>query len=162
MQNPDAKPQGRPQHGNVGYEKRDANAKCLFGVVLFLALSLLATHFALLGVLRHLDKTPTSSDRWSGGKLPPAASEQPPPPRLQVTPAAELKDFRAREERELATYGWVNKTAGIVRVPIERAMEMVLQRGLPTRSGTNGGALGPSVYDLQQQRPRQAGPEVQP
>ena len=162
MQNPDAKPQGRPQPGTVGYEKRDANAKWLFGLVAFLAFAVLATHFVLYGFVRHLEKTPPPTDRWSGGNLPPAASEQPPQPRLQVSPAADLKDFRANEDRELTTYGWVNRSAGIVRVPIDRAMEIVLQRGLPTRTGTNEGAPGPSVYELQQQRARDAGPEVQP
>ena len=162
MQSPDAKPRGRPQPNTSGYEARDANAKWLFAVIVFLALSIFFTHLVLAGVLSHLKKTPTPTDRWSGGKLPSAAAEQAPPPRLQVFPAADLKDFLAKENRELTTYGWINRTAGIVRVPIDRAMDIVLQRGLPTRTGTNEGPVGPSVYELQQQRARDAGPEVQP
>jgi hypothetical protein len=33
----------------------------------------------------------------------------------------------------LEGYGWVDREAGVVRVPIERAMELLLERGLPTR-----------------------------
>ena len=51
------------------------------------------------------------------------------------------------------------RTAGIVRIPIDRAMELVLQRGLPVRSGTNRNETGPSSYQLQQQRSQFAQPE---
>jgi hypothetical protein len=88
--------------------------------------------------------------------------ERPSLPHLQVSPAADLKEFRANEDRELTTYGWANRSTGIARVPIDRAMELVLQRGLPTRTGTNEGTPGPSVYELQQQRTGGAGKEVQP
>jgi hypothetical protein len=159
MPNPDAKPQGRRRAVSVGYEKRDANAKWLFGIVLFLAICGLIMHLVLAGVLGRMEKTPASADRWSGAN---PISAKPPPPNLQISSTADLKAFRAREERDLNTYGWVDKNAGIVRVPIARAMELVLQRGLPTRTGTNEAATGPSVYEFQQQHTNGAGKEVQP
>ena len=67
----------------------------------------------------------------------------------------DLEAFQAREEIELHSYGWVNRSSGIVRIPIERAMELLLQKGLPARSGTNQVKLGPSTYELQKQRPLQ-------
>jgi hypothetical protein len=57
----------------------------------------------------------------------------PPAPRLQVTPAQELQQGRAAAEAILQSYGWVNKEAGIVRIPITRAMELLVERGLPSR-----------------------------
>lgn len=51
---------------------------------------------------------------------------------LVVEPTA-LQGFRAREDAELRTYGWVDQNAGIVRIPIERAKELALERGFPTR-----------------------------
>ena len=39
-----------------------------------------------------------------------------------------------KEERTLYSYGWVDERAGIVRIPIERAMDLLVQRGLPLRS----------------------------
>ncbi len=59
----------------------------------------------------------------------------PPGPRLQVTPVQDLHILRTGEEHQLNTYAWVNKEAGIVRLPIERAIQLVAERGLPARSG---------------------------
>jgi hypothetical protein len=61
---------------------------------------------------------------------------------LQVSAPLDLAQFRAREDEELTNYDWINRTAGIVRVPIERAMELVLQKGLP--GGTNGAGISPA------------------
>jgi hypothetical protein len=77
--------------------------------------------------------------------LPPNLSAQPPllsnapeasavpAPRMQAVPAQDLQQFRAREDAILDGYGWVDQKAGVVRIPIARAMELLLQRGLPTR-----------------------------
>jgi hypothetical protein len=62
-----------------------------------------------------------------------AEREVPPEPRLQAAPSADLAEFRAREEERLSTYGWIDRQAGVVRLPIERAMELVLNEGLPAR-----------------------------
>ena len=62
-----------------------------------------------------------------------AEHEQPPEPRLQAMPSLDLQRFRAREEERLATYGWVDRLAGVVHVPIGRAMELVSKEGLPVR-----------------------------
>jgi hypothetical protein len=62
--------------------------------------------------------------------------ELPPEPRLQETPALDLALFREREERELSTYGWVDRPNGVVRIPIERAREIVAREGLPVRKET--------------------------
>lgn len=58
----------------------------------------------------------------------------PPEPRLQVNPKQELIDLRARELDTLDHYSWVDKNAGIARIPIENAMKLTLERGLPARS----------------------------
>jgi hypothetical protein len=55
----------------------------------------------------------------------------PPSPRLQLYPATDLKDFREQEHDLLSTYGWVDQDKGIVRIPIDRAMDLLAQRGLP-------------------------------
>jgi hypothetical protein len=57
----------------------------------------------------------------------------PPEPRLQTEPREDLRTLRESEERTLTTYGWVDKNAGIVRIPIDQAMKLTVERGLPTR-----------------------------
>jgi hypothetical protein len=64
----------------------------------------------------------------------PEARELPPQPRLQVNAPAELYEFRRQEEQMLNSYGWVNKNAGTVRIPINQAMDILVKRGLPTRT----------------------------
>ena len=56
-----------------------------------------------------------------------------PPPQLQGNPAADLAIMRAREEAVLHSYGWVDRKAGVIRIPIERAIELTAERGLPAR-----------------------------
>ncbi|HFB52687.1 MAG TPA: hypothetical protein ENJ48_03230 [Anaerolineae bacterium] len=56
-------------------------------------------------------------------------------PRLQSQPAADLQTMRAHEREMLTTYGWVDKDAGIGRIPIDRAMDLALEQGYPVREG---------------------------
>ncbi len=57
----------------------------------------------------------------------------PPEPRLQAEPQRELRELQAMQRSLLTSYGWVNKEAGVVRIPIEEAMRIVVERGLPAR-----------------------------
>ena len=59
-------------------------------------------------------------------------ARMPAPPR-KVVPDRELRELRAAEDAVLDSYGWVDRRAGIVRIPIDRAMELMAQRGLPAR-----------------------------
>jgi hypothetical protein len=71
-------------------------------------------------------------------EYPLAAGEQtrvPPEPRLQTNPREDLLALRAREDAVLNSYGWVDKTAGVVRIPIDEAIKLTVQRGLPVRQG---------------------------
>jgi hypothetical protein len=54
-------------------------------------------------------------------------------PRLQLSPRADMSIYRANQVQELNTYAWLNKDAGVVRIPIDRAIEIVSTRGLPSR-----------------------------
>jgi hypothetical protein len=74
-----------------------------------------------------------------------------PEPRLQSTPWTDLTTFRAQQEHHLNGYGWVDEKLGVARIPIAKAKELLLQRGLPVRpelasdlDGTNVAATGES------------------
>jgi hypothetical protein len=54
-------------------------------------------------------------------------------PKLQVSPPDELEAVRAAEREHLSTYGWVDPDAGVVRIPIEQAIDLIAARGLPSR-----------------------------
>lgn len=162
MPNPSAKPQGRQRPEGKGYEKRDASAPWIFGIVAFLLISGLIMHFVLAGVMERLQKTPAPSDRLTGVRRSgETAAQARNVPHLQLSPSEDLKTFRYREETELNTYGWIDHTNGVVRIPISRAMDLLLERGLPVRSQTNADETGPSNMELQQQRPQYPQPEIQ-
>jgi hypothetical protein len=58
----------------------------------------------------------------------------PPEPRLEERPWMQHQTQLTKEDQILDTYGWTNKNAGLVRIPIDKAMDIVVQRGLPTRT----------------------------
>ena len=59
---------------------------------------------------------------------------RPPEPRLQANPRLELQELRVEENAVLQTYGWVDRDKGVARMPIDEAMKIVVQRGLPARA----------------------------
>ena len=63
----------------------------------------------------------------------PDLNRRPLGPNLQSDPHAELVALRKVEDSVLLSYGWVNKDSGIVRIPIDRAMELLVKKGLPHR-----------------------------
>ena len=56
----------------------------------------------------------------------------PPQPRIEVEPFQQLIDVHAREEHVLSSYAWVDKQQGIVRIPIDQAIDAIAKKGLPT------------------------------
>ena len=72
-----------------------------------------------------------------------------PAPALQEKPQVDLQQYRARAERELNGYGWVDQGRGVAKIPIERAMELLAGRGLPVRPVVQD---GPTELDMQKQK----------
>jgi hypothetical protein len=62
----------------------------------------------------------------------------PPEPRLQADPAQELIQLRAVEQEGLTGYAWVDQEQNLVSIPIEKAIDILAERGLPTRPQQEG------------------------
>ena len=62
-------------------------------------------------------------------------NEPPPEPRLQVRAPEDLKKMREEEDAVLSSYGWVDRQNGVVHIPVERAMELLVQRGSRPQAG---------------------------
>jgi hypothetical protein len=60
-------------------------------------------------------------------------SNLPPEPRLQVDGSLQIHDLRTKEDHMLTSYAWVDQKNGTVRIPIDKAMDILAQRGLPSR-----------------------------
>jgi hypothetical protein len=154
---PNSAPTQSSEPANPGYETRDANVRGVLFFVAGLMAVLIASYFVLTIWYRALERDSARIDASATEQQPASvATPQPyfPYPREQVSPSADLQAFRARENAKLNSYGWIDEKSGVVRVPIERAMDLLLKKGLPTRAGTNEADAGPSVLELQQQRPK--------
>jgi hypothetical protein len=138
--------------GSKGYEASDVRVS---GVVVFLvALTIFAVVTGLLayGLGKVLDARMTRQDgppnRWAKqvdvrplGTMPSNPEMQSklsemtqsfPTPKLQTDDGnQDVADLHAREDLLLENYSWADESTGKVRIPIERAMELIAQRGLP-------------------------------
>ena len=114
-----------------GHEERDVNVRAVGKFAIGLALLCVVSLLGTLAVFRYFKAQ-------EGGGRAAVESRVPPQPRLQETPAIDLRQIRDAEDQILGGYGWVDRDKGIVRLPIERAMELLAGRGLPARQG--GGA----------------------
>jgi hypothetical protein len=113
----------------AGYEHTDANVWQIAKFGLWLALTAIVVHFGLALMFR----MQIEQSRVTGEQQYPLASTTeprlPPSPRLQQFPRSEYYEFRVDEQQKLDSYGWVNKDAGVVHIPIEDAMRLVVERG---------------------------------
>jgi hypothetical protein len=109
-----------------------------------LAAGLIASLVAMWGLFRVLEKRQERVDK----PLPPQVvvnlKRIPPEPRLEPDPLALRRELRAQEDALLKSYGWVDRTAGSVRIPIDRAMEIVLERGVPGGKPMAAGGPAPA------------------
>jgi len=71
----------------------------------------------------------------------------PPEPRLQAKPRADLRNYCGEQMQKLDTYGWIDQDNGVVRIPIDRAIDVTIERGLPARAVTGEQSNAPSVDD---------------
>src|SRR5258708_4295016 len=128
--------------GNGGYERQDIGAKGVLYFLLGLAVAGLFTYFVVDGLYSYLDKRSEAQQAPVNPLVTNApadtrhiSAEYPqdafPNPRLEVDERGQLNDIRIREEQTLSTYNYIDKGAGTVRIPIDRAMELIAQRGLP-------------------------------
>jgi hypothetical protein len=123
----------------TGYEIRDVN----FRPIVWATIAIVVVTVAVFLLMRSLFGYLAAREAMRGPQRNPLAEtharELPPEPRLQPAPIEDLRELRANEDSILNTYGWVDRNAGVVRVPVERAMELLAERGLPARGGSSEG-----------------------
>jgi len=136
------------KHGNTrghgSYERQDLGPRAILyflltlGVAIALSLAGLRGVFAYLDHRENADQPPVSplitnvpgDTRHIAREYPQTAF---PDPRLEKFEGEELDQDLIHEQETLYSYGWVDEKAGTVHIPIERAMELIVERGLPVR-----------------------------
>ncbi len=128
-----AEPDNNSENRQRGYEDSDVSIGRLVafaaGVVGLVVLGVLGSAVVFRFFVRHQPLGPPASPFENVRTLPPS-------PRLQTNAPLDLKEYLAGEDKTLDSYGWVDQKAGIVRIPIDRAITLLLQKGLPIRGSS--------------------------
>ena|SRR5687767_1489527 len=135
---------GDPNSVKAGRELADISIHALWHHGLYLVIVCVATWFAMMGMFKLVMGRLAAGDPQVSALARPAG-EAPPGPRLLTNEPLNLQQFRERETQTLEHYGYIDQAAGTVHMPIERAKELLLQRGLPARAGTPPAAETPQT-----------------
>ncbi len=129
------------RHPEVEYEHSDLSALAILGFLAGLAIVGLVMHIILVGMFAYLDTYTKRHEAATNPLAPataldlrnpgPSVANEFPLPRLETNELGQLNDQRLQEENILNSYGWVDQKAGVAHIPIERAMQLLAQRGLP-------------------------------
>jgi hypothetical protein len=125
-----------PHIPGIGHEHADIRARPIVLAGIGLACALLLVVGLMLGFY---DAMATHAARVSPPANPLAAAagpRLPPEPRLQVHPVRDLRELREAENTLLDHYGWVDRPAGVVRIPIARAIDLLAARAGQGGQGT--------------------------
>jgi hypothetical protein len=128
-------PHGDLVNENVHHEESDINVRSIITFVVVLTVIALSINVSMVGLFKLLNKIEDKTEPVVSPLTAPAAQVSDfPSPSLQTTPWVDLRKLRASENEYLHSYGWVDQSAGIARIPIDKAKAMLLQKGLPVRA----------------------------
>jgi hypothetical protein len=132
-----------PEHDTVAFETRDVKARTIYVYLAVLAVAVILSYVVCVFILRATTKMSVESDT----PPPPVRQEMgkdyltmPPEPRLQGVPGHKTdpqSDLRAKLQEDIQankTAGWIDQTSGIAQIPVEDAMKIIVEKGLPAAS----------------------------
>ena len=122
---------------DVQFEKEDIRATPVLKFLVGIAITSVVVCLLLLGFYRGM-RSYVANLQPEPPHMRFEENRDAPAPRLQERPDLDLQEVRTREDRILTTYGWVDKSRGVVRIPIDEAMRLVLEQGLPATAAPSG------------------------
>jgi len=152
----------------TGFEREDLAPRSVYAFLIGLALCTILAYVALRGFYSFLNAydvprsvpnalAPSQSSDISNEthkQISEHIEKTFPDPRLEQNERIEINEFLSGENEILNSYGWVDRPGGVVRIPIDRAMELIAQRGLPTRP--QAGTTPPSTVQLTREAARKS------
>jgi hypothetical protein len=136
-------------HGHSGheteYEHEDLGTRSAFAFMIGLAIVGVVIYFIIVGMYSFLDKyersqmataSPLVTSKGAISRVVTQADmdkafKDNGAPMLETDERGQFRDFLINQENQLNSYGWVDEKDGVAHIPIERAMELTVQRGLP-------------------------------
>ncbi|MGI8654910.1 MAG: hypothetical protein ACR2LC_06800 [Pyrinomonadaceae bacterium] len=125
------------EHPSVEYERRDVNIRALVWIGVAFILTAILLHFGLWRMYGYFAARDERNNLQASTTIRTNQLRLPPEPQLQSNPEQDLARFQKEQNTALNNYGWMDKQAGVVKIPIERAIELTIQRGLPVARATN-------------------------
>jgi hypothetical protein len=135
----------------TSFEREDLSTRGVFVFMIGLAIIGLVIYFIIVGMYSFLDKyeharmttaSPLVTSRGPAARVVTKdymeKFKENAAPMLESDERGQFKDFLLKQEDQLNSYGWINEQAGVAHIPIERAMDLIVERGLPV--GPAGGA----------------------
>lgn len=124
-----------PTPPGAKYEHTDIDPAIGYKFALWLTVAMVLSFGIVYGTFRFFDSQESAANR-DAQRFPLAVgvSRPVPTPSLQTQPFRDVYMLRDDEAKKLRSYGWVDKEGGVARIPVDRAMELMLQRGFPARS----------------------------
>ena len=132
----------------TGFEREDLSTRGVFAFMIGLAIVGLVIYFIIVGMYTFLDKyersqmttaSPLVTSKGAMSRVVTQADmdkafKDNGAPTLEVDERGQFRDFLINQENQLNSYGWVDEKAGAAHIPIDRAMELIVQRGLPVHA----------------------------
>ena len=131
---------GAPRHSDVSFEERDVKVGTIYWYLIALGLATVAALIISIFVYRFTSSLAASSDVLPPPSRAALGKDYPPEPRLQGVPGHEFdaqKDLRNKVKADLDAnekLEWIDKNAGIAQIPVEDAMKIIAEKGLPASS----------------------------
>jgi hypothetical protein len=132
-----------PEHDTVAFETRDVKARTIYAYLAVLAVSVILSYVVCVFILRVTTKIAAESDT----PPPPVRQEMgkefvtmPPEPRLQgvpghgTDPQHDLREKMREDTEANEKAGWIDQTTGVAQIPVEDAMKIIAEKGLPAAS----------------------------
>jgi hypothetical protein len=122
----------------MGYDRRDLKIPLVKKYTIWITASCIACFIASIPVYNYFTTPGSPFDSMKGSTReahqPSRNKIQPPNPLLQdnFTTKVDIKELRKHEDDTLGSYGWIDQTQGVVRIPIGKAMKMVADKGVST------------------------------
>lgn len=124
-----------PTPPGAEYEHTDIEPGVGYRFAIWLAVAMLLSAGLVYGTFAFLERRSVSTDAAIQNYPLAVGQEQvPPAPRLQTQPFKDVYQLKTEQRGVLHGYGWVDKEHGVVHIPIDRAMDLMLERGLPARA----------------------------
>jgi hypothetical protein len=132
-----------PRNRDVSFEERDIQVGTIYGYLFALALSVVVSAVICVFILRFTLNFAASSDTApppSRAALGPNHHDLPPEPRLQGVPGhtedpqQDLRDKVKSDTEANEKFEWIDRNSGVVQIPVEDAMKMIAEKGLPAGS----------------------------